>query len=123
MDFSDAKLIVYSAVAILIIGGAIYERRKRAAAKSQPMVVGTVEQIALHEESRKYGSVYFPQLLYSYQVNGEYYSGQYVIRDGRTNSDEALALAKPWLKRRIFVHYQPNHPGRSVFLREDPFPP
>jgi len=123
MDFYDIKLIVIIAVAIMIIVGAIYERRKRAAARSWPMVVGTIEQTGLHTESRKYETVYFPELHYSYQVNGEYYSGLFRLPESRTDSDAALALAKPWINRRVFIRYHPNRPEKSVFLRQDPYPP
>ena len=119
MDFADFRLIIAAVVLLFGAGAGVLNWRKRASARNWPMVVGMVEQTCVNEVNHNY----FPALLYSYQVNGEFYSGQHQFSESRRNSDDALELAAPWVKKRIFVRYQPNDPQQSVYLPKDPFPP
>lgn len=83
------------------------------------MVIGMVEQTCCDQVRR---GRYTPGILYSYQVNGEYFSGQYQLQETRRSTEDALELARPWLKKKIFVRYKPGDPQTSAFLPEDPAP-
>lgn len=79
------------------------------------MTTGIVEQSCVDN----YDRLYVPALLYSYHVNGEYYSGQYNFPDSFRDPDEALESVKPWLKKKIYIRYKPSDPQVSVLLPDD----
>ena len=88
---------------------------KRRGASNWPMITGVVEQTCVDQDNR--GHV--PGLLYSYQVNGEYYSGQFSFPDGFRDRDKALESVKPWLQKKIYIRYKPSDPQISVLLPND----
>lgn len=118
-EFIDLRFIIAGIVLLFGAAGAVLNWRKRAVARNWPMVVGTVEQASVNHGNQKF----FPALLYSYQVNGEFYSGEHQLSDSQRSPEAALELAAPWLKKRIYLRYHPNDPQKSVYLPQDPFPP
>lgn len=88
---------------------------KRLGAGNWPMTVGTVEQTCVDRDNRGF----VPGILYSYQVNGEFYSGSFHFREGYSDSDKAVEAARPWLKRKIYIRYKPSDPQTSVLLPSD----
>ncbi|HEY6969038.1 MAG TPA: DUF3592 domain-containing protein [Candidatus Angelobacter sp.] len=99
--------------------GAIINWRRRVAARNWPIVAGTVEQTS----AKYFNECYFAEIFYSYEVNSEFYSGQYTFPESRSSSDGALKLAAPWRKRKIFVRYNPADPQKSVLIPSDTMPP
>ena len=63
---------------------------------------------------------FYPVISYSYQVEGEYYSGEW---DGPTfpSEKEAAAFAQTYMPRgsEVMVLHHPTHPERSI-LQVDP---
>lgn len=79
------------------------------------MITGVVEQSCVDRTDRGY----VPGILYSYQVNGEFYSGQYSFRERYGDPDKAVELARPWLQKKILIRYKPSDPQISVLLPDD----
>jgi len=63
-----------------------------------------------------------PVLQYSYQVQGEFYSGYFMLNSSHTSREEASAAARPWLQKKIFVRYNPKKHHESAFLVADGTP-
>ncbi len=69
---------------------------------------------------------YYPRLIvalqYTYQAEGELYSGSYFLpgtySDGSLSSEDARA----WIARKIVVRYDPAKAARSFFLEQDGAP-
>lgn len=62
-------------------------------------------------------------LQYSYQVAGEFYPGYFRLGEVFSSREDASAASRPWLEKKIFVRYNPEHPHESAFLRDDGAPP
>jgi len=119
VDYVDIRVLIGCAFLVAGAVGAVVGWRKRSAARSWPIVIGVVEQTCADKVDRYR---YAPGVLYSYQVQGEFYSGQYQLKETRYTAEQATELATPWLKRKICIRYKPNDPQTSVFLPEDPPP-
>ena len=62
-------------------------------------------------------------LQYSYQVNGESYPGYLISGRSYNSREDASAEARPWLRKKISVRYNPARPYESAFLSADGAPP
>ena len=100
MDYFDIRIVIAAVVLVAGAVGAILNWKKRSAARSWPIVIGVVEQTCADKVDRYR---YAPGVLYSYQVQGEYYSGQHMLKETRYTAEEAIELATPWLKKKICV--------------------
>lgn len=64
-----------------------------------------------------------PGLQYSYQVAGEHHSGYFLLDHVFYSPEYARDATQEWIKRRIFIRYNPANPEESAFLEEDGAPP
>jgi hypothetical protein len=96
------------------------------AAKNWPMAHATVEICyAIGTDTIRQGeSWWIPVLGYSYEVNGERYSGS-VGLEGESSRDRETAeqAGKGWRGQKIVVRFNPQKPEKSAFLPEDGAPP
>ncbi|HEY6347825.1 MAG TPA: hypothetical protein VI636_00300 [Candidatus Angelobacter sp.] len=63
-----------------------------------------------------------PVLQYSYQVQGEFYSGYFMLGSAHNSREDASAAARPWLQKKIFVRYNPKKHYESAFMVADGAP-
>jgi len=69
------------------------------------------------------GWSFVPVLGYSYEVDGEAYSGYIGLNGSRSYTRKAAEEAgSAWRGKRITVRYDPQKPQKSAFLREDGAP-
>jgi len=76
--------------------------------RSWPYVNGVIQTAEVREESSRAGSYFIVDLGYSYEVDGEYYSGHLE----RTES-EPYVYARAMKDAQVVVHYRPNKPELS----------
>ena len=96
------------------------------AAKNWPLVNATVEICYAigTETNRSRSSWWIPVLGYSYEINGERYSGSVGLEGLSSNDrDAAEEAGKAWRGQKIVVRYNPQKPEKSAFLPEDGAPP
>jgi hypothetical protein len=105
---------------IICLGGLISSlagwwllRARKRRAESWPMVAGRVERAEV--EGTDTG--YFADISYSYQANGEYYSGFYqkTFRMRRF-AEEFVDITRG---QQLFVRYHPEKPETSVVREQD----
>lgn len=111
MDFFSIHVIA----AIIAAAAGFVVWLKRRGAGNWPMITGIVEQTCVNQDGRRYA----PGILYSCQVNSEFYSGQYRLSGSFNDYDEALELAKGWLEKKVYIRYKPSDPQVSVLLPDD----
>jgi hypothetical protein len=105
-------LLVAGAVSVAVLAWVIswYRQRKlvQQAAKWIP-VEGRIESGAL-EGMHESGKIVLPTFAFSYQVSDESYSGRFSLR---ANISRALAESRieRMIGRKLFLRYDPNHPG------------
>lgn len=91
-------------------------------AKNWPMTTASVEQTCSDEHvipgQNRVSFEYEGGILYSYQVNGEFYSGQHNFGEIFSSTEDALASVEHWVGKKILIHYRPDKPEVSAFLEE-----
>jgi hypothetical protein len=121
MESQAISVIIILIVAVIVVGaiwgGAIWRRN---VTKHWPIVNARVEQTrVIHVRGRGLSFPrYYPAILYSYQVNGQFYSGESQLNRSSLDADDAMEMAQPWLHRKILVHYNPKNPDKSIYLGE-----
>jgi hypothetical protein len=113
---SDVWLLLFSAAAVFAImkWPTIWRVLRFPGSASWPTLPATVEQVLVHSYSRRSGTTYRAEILYSYQENGEYYSGSYT-GDLCSSEDEVNELVDAYPKGTILqVHVHPTKPTFSV---------
>jgi hypothetical protein len=86
-----------------------------------PTVPGTIEAlIAIHSLGGATSAPLYGILSYSYEVNGEYYSGEWSTPQ-QTTRDKVTEFVKKYLPpgSKVLVRHHPTDPGRSM-LEIDP---
>jgi hypothetical protein len=116
----DYPILVLLAVSVLVVF-INYWPRISAALRSRgtsawPLFPATVEESLVHTYSGKSSTTYTAELIYSYQVDGEYYSGRY--EGGFLSEGEAQAMTEKYPKGTLLqIRAHPERPERSVWDR------
>jgi hypothetical protein len=102
--------------------GRLNKRRIQAlekSARSWPKASAHVHATRVRREERPSDSwlCWQPELTYSYVINGEYYSGSYLLPPD--SEDEADERARFWRDKDVTVRYDSQEVTYSVFLLED----
>ena len=109
-DFGSVQFVL---TGLLLVGATVWRFVKYFGASSWPVVNGTVE----YARSAPIDNAVQAEITYSYEVNGEYYSGQFFktfLRD-RT-ADEYVARFKG---KTVPVHYNPRQPDCSKLIEKE----
>jgi Protein of unknown function (DUF3592) len=85
---------------------------KKHAARNWPTLIGQVENYHLDKD-------YVAYLLYSYEVDGQFYSGEHPLKRRVRSTDHAEKIATPWLHQKVVIRFNPQRPDQSVFLERD----
>jgi hypothetical protein len=112
--FAAVFLIVAVAFAIR---GLPWSRLKTFGARSWPLSQGKIESVIVIPYHVRYFTYYQAQLAYSYNVDGEYYSGFYhkfFLREA-----SALRFTEELKGKAAFVRSRPKSPDVSTLLKED----
>ena len=111
-------LAVFRDVGVLVVsvGGAAWAWFRVRHAHSWPSAQGTVMGTRV-KPSGNWFQPWNAELVYSYVVKGEYYSGSSKLWSrSRRRADERVA---GWKNRMIVVRYSPNNPDLSAVLKSD----
>jgi hypothetical protein len=108
---------VFSLLARLIglgaaLASAVFYLWKKHVARNWPTQTGQVENYHVEDDFTTF-------LLYSYEVDGQFYSGERALNNNVRSTDHAEEIAAPWLKRKIIVRVNPGHPEQSICLTSD----
>jgi hypothetical protein len=83
-----------------------------------PYVVGTIEEVEIHESRDSDGDQYFePRIRYTYRVAGEHYNGKRLAfrpKGSYRYQDVVQALEGVTAAKSHRVYYHPKHPRLSV---------
>lgn len=106
-------------VALLLIpaAAAIWAWFKRRHAQSWPSSQGTVMSVNARSSGNAYVNPWVGELIYTYVVNGEYYSGHYQI--GARSQRRAEERMAGWKNRMVLVRYSPDQHDLSALLKRD----
>ncbi len=86
-------------------------------AHSWPSAQGTIMSAQVKSGREAYLQPWVADLVYSYVVNGEYYSGVHRIRTrSEHRAEERIA---GWKGRMVVVRYSPHKPDLSALLKSD----
>jgi hypothetical protein len=102
---------------LIATGIAVRTWLKHRAALSWPTAQGTVWSAHAREGRRGERAKWVAELIYSYTVNGEYFSGTRGLKT--RNEEEADRVAAEWKGRAVSVRYAHSDPSDSVLLLED----
>jgi hypothetical protein len=111
--FHSLDTIIWAAVGIagLIASWRLAMRRRRA--ESWPMILGHVERAEVNNEDTAYSVT----LAYSYEVNGEFFSGFY------SKPFKMFRFAEEFVSmnrgQQLFIRYDPEKPEKSVLRDKD----
>jgi hypothetical protein len=94
-----------------LIRWAIREIRSRLA-QSWPTVSGIVESAEVRVDSFSTNQRYTPEVTYSYQVDGDFYSGSHIVSSGKKLAPFPKGLP-------VVVHYKASDPSTSFLDREN----
>lgn len=75
-----------------------------------------------YDNADNYRARWAVAIQYSYQAEGELYSGIYFLPQTFTEGDLAAEAANTWTDKTIVIRYNQSHPKRSFFLQEDGAP-
>ena len=109
--FGVAAELFQVAVVIAIAASLARYWWKRRRAAEWPMTQGTVEQHVMSDGLDEY-PIHRGVIWYSYQVNGEFYSGSYHLPESETNAQKLFARFPQGLK--VPVRYDPREPETSL---------
>ena len=111
--------VVYVWILFLLIGSAkpMWRWLQRRRAREWPTVQGRIESVAAHEKKQFFGtsgraSGYAADLNYSYTIDGQYWSGQYVREFG--GDDKAREFVRDLQGNPVAVAYNPQDPKSST---------
>ena len=113
---------IFAFVAVIILGIAVYMRRRAQASKQWPMVLGqVVSSMITSSTSSEGGTTYSPDIRYAYDIGGQAYSSNRVAfggftstsnpRDAQKHTDRYPAGAV------VQVYYNPNKPQDATLER------
>ncbi|HYH01430.1 MAG TPA: DUF3592 domain-containing protein [Terriglobales bacterium] len=88
--------------------------RRERAGQSWPTTTGIIEWTGVIDEDRQMRA----EVRYSYNVNGEYYSGLHFRFVTRERAGERIIASFP-KEMRILVHYKPDDPSIAVLDTEE----
>jgi len=93
------------------------------AAQNWPMVNATVVSLYTANTGSRDAAHWIAVLGYSYEVNGQRYSGNFGL-GSHTSSDKTIAeeAGEAWRDQKIMVRYNPEKPEKSAFLVLDGAP-
>jgi hypothetical protein len=112
MDLWLAALIGIISISTSVVGWLLLSTKKRRA-ESWPMVAGHVERAVVEGTDTGYTA----DISYSYQVNGEFFSGFYQKEFRmRRFAEEFVAITRG---QQLFVRYHPEKPADSVIREQD----
>jgi hypothetical protein len=108
-----AGLMAFAAIGLLL-----QRWRRKQEASHWPTVSCAVESVCADasQGSARYGPAFAGAILYSYKINGEYYSGQYYLPGRYSTAEDAQNQISNWIGKTIQVHYNPADPQESYFL-------
>ena len=64
------------------------------------------------------GVEYVGGILYSYEVNHDFYSGQHNFSRKFGSAEDAISWTKTWIGKKITIRYNPDDPSKSEFMHE-----
>ncbi len=103
---------LYGVVVAIVAGGWLVRELRSRTAQSWPTAEGTVESTTVRAEGLERNQCEIAEVNYSYQVEGEFYSGAHVVK----SDSEFAAFPK---ESRVIVHYKRSNPAVSFLDRED----
>jgi hypothetical protein len=115
-------LLAIVGLGVTIAIGVLAEQRKKKReleAAAWPTVSGVVESICSKSNGRR-APLYSGGLLFSYSVNGEFYSAEHYFKGLYYTPEEAEYPVKKWIGEKIQIHYNPADPQESYFLEVYP---
>jgi uncharacterized protein DUF3592 len=108
-------IVVYAIGMIAAMIGAWRWRRKKVNARNWAVLMATVENFDVIETD----SSYQPNLLYAYKVDGEFYSGEFLLSQKFPDPIKVHEIAGEYLGKQLTVRYRPEHPQESICLESD----
>lgn len=140
IDADDIDAVLGPLILLLIIGSLVFYGLRRLRLRTAPsrwtMTEATIQSdmpsnpgnaggtAALHGAlvSAAVSHYWRPVLQYSYQVQGEFYSGYFMLDSAHTSREDASTAARPWLQKKIYIRYNPKKHYESAFLLTDGAP-
>ena len=110
-----ARLTVDAGAVLVSIGTATVFWYRRRGARHWPVTDGTVEY-GLSSDVDGWRT----NLVYSYSVNGDFYSGTHAVK--AANEADADEQARNWKGQSLTVRYSPRNPAISVIRMEEQAP-
>jgi hypothetical protein len=117
--------VVFLAFAVAGLIAPVIRRLKRRAAEQWPTTQGVIESVDVQPTKhlfvfttpRSRATSFIGQLVYSYSVQGNYYSGRY----DRELATEAAALefVRDLQRKPVVVHYNERNPNKSALAEQD----
>jgi Protein of unknown function (DUF3592) len=80
-----------------------------------PMMPATVEEVNVEAHYRRSSTTYTAEVVYSYQVGGEYYSGRYTAESFSEEDANAIASKHPRASK-VQIHVNPAKPEVSDLI-------
>jgi hypothetical protein len=115
----DRTELVIGLVLVTILGLLLLSKKRFAAkAETWPVTEARVENVFLDVSSRGPNRVEQTHtvLAYAYAIGDSYYSGQITLWAGQVSLE---SVEKEMVGRQISVHYNPEKPEISIFLKRE----
>jgi len=107
-DPTGAAVLLALLVPVLIWG--FWQWKRMQDVRRWPKTEATIESASLEVvRSSKYQDIQLPTFAFSYQVNGEYFSGRFALMPYIT--DPGPSLMERMIGRKLQVHYNPRDPN------------
>src|SRR5579863_1359549 len=110
----DLSFLILFGIALLVAATWPGPRRfaRFSDSSNWPMMLGTVEEATVEAHYGRSSTTYRAEIVYSYQIGGEYYSGRYTTDS--FSEEEANAVANKYPKGSTMqVHVNPAKPEAS----------
>ncbi len=96
-----------AAISAALGGWWFWLKRRAKKTNAWPITEATIESGGLETVSAtRYGKIVLPVFAFSYQVNGEYYSGRFALEPYITAPD--ASIVQRMIGRKLNVHYDPK---------------
>lgn len=113
------SLVIPTLVIIWFVGAYTWQRLKPSFqfsdSSSWPIILATVEEVTVQAHYRRSSTTFTAEVAYSYQVDGEYYSGRHSAESFTEQEANAVARAHP-KGSTVQVHVSPAKPDRSILI-------
>jgi hypothetical protein len=113
------NFVFLTLVVIWFVGAITWSRLKRflqfSDSSNWPIILATVEEVKVQPHYGRSSTTYCAEVLYSYQVGGEYYSGRYAA-DSFVEEDANAVVREHPKGSTLQIQVSPANPKRSVVI-------